>query len=391
MSSIVIAAFFAYYLISPNYDSDAKIIINSSYLTEPLRDAPPESEFEKVAGFHTQRDIMESERMAVEAVRRTHLAERRVIGRIEKLEIFAGDIQRFFGRLLGIASWSKPWSAEGAAIAQVDEWVRTSALPDSKAIKITYRAKDPQEAVDVLNAIIDAEIEYYYGIYRKRAEGVAEFLQHEYDTNAREVHDAENALLKFRLQDRMDAAKLEAAAHLEGGSTSFVGITDSTKVQDELKLYVLKLEEDLRVAGEIRDNEQRHRIQQDIRRRVKIYLDALNAIPRRELELVRLRRAYDSANENLHLIERNLTRARIVAEGDSSKIHLIEVFERPVLKETPVSPKKRLIMMLAALVGAALAFTWAVTANYVDHSLRTAQDIDRYLGLRLIGSLKPLT
>lgn len=389
-TSLAMAVFFAYYLLSPNYEAEATIIINSSYLTQPLRDAPPESDFEKLAGFHTQRDIIESERIATEAVKRTRLAERRVIGNVEKLRIFIGDVRRFVGRILGIERWQKPWSAEAAAIAAVDNWVRTAALPDSKAIRITFRAKDPQEAVDVLNAVVDIHTEYYYGVYRERAAGVVKFLEQEYERAAQEIRESEQALLRFRLNDRMDTERFNAAASAVGGSASFVGITDSTKVQDELKLYVLKLEEELRIAGEIPDNQRRDRVRGEIQRRMRVYLDALNSIPGRELELVRLRRKFDASNDNYQILQRNLTRARIVADGDSNKIRLIEVFERPVLKDDPVSPSKRLILVLALLLGSVLAVTWTFVAHYFDRTLRTGQDVERYLNLRLIGSLRRL-
>lgn len=388
VASVAIAVFFAYYMLSPNYETEAKILINSSYLTEPLRDAPPESEFEKVAGFHTQRDLIESERMAREAVRRTNLAARRVIGRVEKFQIFLGDIQRFFGRVLGIDSWAKPWSAEGAAIAEVDEWVRTSALPDSKAIKITYRAKDPQEAVDVLTAVLEAHREYYYETYRERAAGVAKFLSQEFEGTQRQLREAENALLRFRLRDKVETAKLNLPGR--GGNPrqpSFVGITDSTKVQDELKLYILKLEEELRQAGDITDNQRRDRLRADLSARMNLYLDALNAIPERELEMVRLRRNFDAANDSFQILQRNLARARIVAEGDSWQVRLIEVFEQPMLKDTPVSPKKRLIVIMAALLGLVLAVTWAVVVNFLDHAIYLRSDVERHLGLKLVGSL----
>jgi len=387
-TSLVTAVFFAYYLLSPNYGAEATIIINSSYLTQPLRDAPPESDFEKLAGFHTQRDIIESERVATEAVRRTRLAERRVIGNVEKLRIFIHDVRRFVGSILGIERWQKPWSAEAAAIAEVDEWIRTAALPDSKAIRITYRAKDAQEAVDVLNAVVDIHTEYYYGVYRERAAGVVKFLELEFERAAQEIRQSEQALLRFRMNDRLDTERMNAAASAMGGNASFVGITDSTKVQDELKLYVLKLEDELRVAGEIPDNQRRNRVRGEIQRRMKVYLDALNSIPERELELVRLRRRYDAANDDYQILQRNLTRARIVAEGDSNKIRLIEVFERPVVKDDPISPSKRLILVLALLLGSVLAATWAFVAHYFDHTLRTGQDVERYLNLRLIGSLR---
>lgn len=387
--SVAFAAFLSYYLISPAYEVDAKIIINTSFLTEPLRDAPPESDLEKLAGFHTQRDIIESTRMAAEAVRRTRLAERRVIGRIEGIQIWMGDVQRQLGHLLGIEKWKKPWSAKAAAIEYVDEWVKTAAVPDSKALKITYRAKDPQEAVDVLNAIIDAHVEYYYGVVRKKAEGVAVFLEQEYLKTAEEMKVAEQALLKFKLKDGI-GTRNGLASGTGKGEPSFVGVTDSVKVQDEIKLYVLKLEEEIRLAGEIPDNERRDRVRADLAGRIKVYMDTINALPGRELELVRLRRKFDSANENFQILQRNLTRAKIVSIGETDKIRLVEVFERPTLNDTPVSPKKRLIMMLSVALGTVLALTWAFAADFLDHTVRSRKDLERHFNLRLLGSLRKL-
>ena len=71
-----------YYLISPTYQAEAVLIFNTSFLTEPLRDAPPESDFEKLAMLHTQRDILTSDRIADAAVKRSNLAQTRVIGQI---------------------------------------------------------------------------------------------------------------------------------------------------------------------------------------------------------------------------------------------------------------------------------------------------------------------
>jgi uncharacterized protein involved in exopolysaccharide biosynthesis len=388
VAAVSVAAFFAYYLVSPSYEAEAKIIINTSYLTEPLRDSPPESDFEKLAGFHTQRDIIESTRMAAEAVQRTRLAERRVIARLEKFRIQIGDMLRPVGELLGVESWKKPWNAEAAAIEYVDDWVKTAAVPDSKALKLSFRAKDPQEAVDVLNAILDAHVEYYYGVVRKKAQGVATFLQQEYDKAAADMRLAEQDLLKFRLKDNVLAANKASA----GGAKepSFVGITDSVKVQDEIKLYVLKLEEEARLAGEIPDNERRERVRGDIARRMKLYMDTINALPGRELELVRLKRKFESAHENFQLLQRNLTRANIVAIGETDKIRLVEIFERPRLNDSPVAPRKRLIMLLALGLGLVLAMTWAFTADFLDHTVRSRKDLERHLNLRLLASLRRL-
>jgi len=387
VSALATAAFAVYYLISPSYEAEAVIMINSSYLTEPLRDGPPESDFEKLALFHTQRDVLKSERMAAEAVRRTNLAETRVIGRIERLQMFMGEIKRQAGFLLGIERWQKPWSPEGAAIAAVYDSVRTFALPDSKALKVTLRAKDPKEAAEVLSALLDAHRDYYFTVVRGKASGAVAFLEQEFLRSQGVLSEAEQALFQFKNRDRLplDSAKEQNRTAREG--PSIAGLTDSAKVQDEIKLYVLKLEEEMRVASLNPDNERRGRVVGDLKARIQRYLDSLNSIPARELEYVRLKRQFDIAQDNYQLIQRNLAKASLVASGETDKITLVELFQPPTQNDAAVFPQKQLILLLAGLLGIVVALTWAFVMDYLDHTIRSARDVERSLNTRLIASL----
>ena len=386
LSCIAAAIFSVYYLISPTYQAQATIIINTSYLTEPLRDGPPESEFEKLAYFHTQRDIIASDRMAAEAVKRTRLAERRVIGRIERIEIGIGDAKRWAGRLLGIEKWQRPWDPTAAAVEAVSEAIRTFALPDSKALKVTLRAKDPKEAAEVLDALLKAHQEYYYSGVRKKAAGAVAFLESEFERSRSALRTAELDLYKLRKSERV-ALDPRGNAVVGKQNSSLLGVTDTANIQQEIRLYLLRLEEELRVATLIPDNERRERITADIRNRIQRYIASLNSMPERELELVRLKRQFDIAQDNYQLVQRNLQRARLVATGETDEIRLVEMFEAPSESEDIVFPRKRLVLLLAGIVGVAFALTWAFVADYLDHSLRNRRDVDRFLKVRLIASL----
>lgn len=386
---VVTAAFAAYYLLSPSYQAESIIILNTSYLTEPLRDAPPEGGWEKLATFHTQRDIITSERIATVAAKRTNLAANRVIGHLERIQMFIGDVKRVIGKKLGITRWTRPWSAEAAAIAAVSEGVETAVMPDSKAIKVSLRAKDPDEAARVLNALIEAHSEYYYGVIQDRAKGVVNYLQNEHQEATDRLRQAEAALFEFKQRDSLDQRGLRPDGEVRaGGSPSFVGITDSTEVQNEMKLYILKLEEEQRRAQQMVDLSKRERIIGDIQVRMKKYLNIVNSIPGRQLELVRLKREYDSAEDNYKLILRNLSQAKIVAGGDTDKIKLVDVFERAEPNDSVVFPQKKLMLLLSAFLGVVFALTWAFVLDFLDHTVHSALDIERHLRLRLLASVE---
>ena len=257
-------------------------------------------------------------------------------------------------------------------------------MPDSKAIVVSYRAKHPQEAVDVLDALLEAHAEYYYQDIDERASGTLLFLKEEFDNSAERLKAAEDALFSFKMSDRLRGNELLDNTK---GNPSFVGIVDSIKVQDEMKVYVLALEDELRKAQQIVDNSKRRRTIREIKERMGDYLDAINAIPQKELELVRLKREFDVADENYKLLERNLIRAKMVAVGRTEHMNLVTVFEHPIANESPIFPKKRLVLILALMMGVMMALTWAFVMDYFDHRLKSAQEIQYFLKMRVIASI----
>ena len=56
-----------------------------------------------------------------------------------------------------------------------------------------------------------------------------------------------------------------------------------------------------------------------------------------------------------------------------------------------VFPQRRVILMLAVLLGLVLSITWAFMLDYLDHTVRGARDVERYLGMRLLGSLRRIS
>jgi uncharacterized protein involved in exopolysaccharide biosynthesis len=391
LSSITVAAFLVFYLISPSYETDAVVIINNSFLTHPLRDAPPDSDLEKMITFHTQRDVFESTRLAIEVVKRTNLAETRVIGNKERLGILIGDVKKEIGHWLDIEKWKVDWDPQAAAVGAVDDWVETFAIPDSKALLVTYRAKNAVEAELVLRTLLEVHSEYYYDVIRQKAMGVVKFLRKEFDISKKELVESESALLSFKKEVPFSSAKLAEKYGLSPNDLpSFAGISDSSKIQDELKLYVLKLEEELRENGELIGNKKRNRLKEDLRKRIDIYIELINSLPAREVRHVRLTRQFQKHQADYLLLQRNLTRALLVAEGQTEDMRLVDVFEKPTVNKAPVSPKKKMTLILSAVLGFILSLTWVFLIDFLDHTIRSPSEIPRYLGIRVLGSIRKL-
>lgn len=383
LSVVATVGFLVFYLLSPKFEAQAIILVNSADIVRPIVDAPPKSDFEKLTDFHTHKDVLSSVTLIERVIDELNLAEERRISRIEQIRIELGDIKRTIGEWLGYEKWTRPRDETAAAIQYVSKNLQVLTSPESKAISIHFRAFDPDEAANVINTLIYEFEAYYYAQIQSEAMGVLSYLEQQIEQRRAGLENTELALLDFRQRDRIPTT--DGALGLSADTHAFVGLTDSTRVQDEIKLYVLQLEEELRNMRLLYPDTSPRVL--DVRTKLQRYVSALNAVPGLELEYVRLKRDFDLNQDAFQLLNRNLEQARIIALSQANKIGLIQTIEKAKPNDTPVSPKRKLALLMSLVLGISLSIAWAFTIAFFEHVLRTPADIKRHLGLRNLGSL----
>lgn len=384
---VSVSAFLSLYFLSPSYEASATIIVNTSNIVKPDLDEPPISDFEKLVSFHTQKDIIRSMPIVTYAVDELGLDKNRAIGNVERVRMFMSDIKRGIGRMIGVRKWVQPHDPRAASINAVLKNLKVVSNPDSKVLKITYQAKNDLEAERTLDLILAKYQDYYYGLIRNRAAGTLAFLDVQSREIKKQLADAESEMLKFKQSDTL---KLEGYGNTEpnhgGERNGLTGITDSAKAQEEMKLYVLSMEEELRkLMAQYTD------VRPDVallKGKISTYVQALNAIPKKELDLLRLRRNMEINQEIYLLLQKNLEKAKFIKASNTDKTNLITVIERAKAGKDSVSPKPIIIMPVSIVFGMVFGIVCAIIRNYFDHSIRSVRDVDTYLGLRTIGSLR---
>lgn len=395
LTALAVTAFLVFYLLSPTYEASATITIRPSNFVNLLSEGMPESDFERSIVFQTQKDVIKSGTIAARVVEKLALDQSHHLSRIEHLKLWFKAVRRWFGEKLGIDKWKKPEDMRALAVEAVFDRVEVLTKPESIAVKINYRASEPKEAADTLNALIEVYRDYYNDEIRQHAEGTLNYLDSRIADARKDLTGSEGAMLQFR---RGDALKLDAHARSPEAPSAptaskahrdedgaLVGITDNTQVQNEVKLYVLSMEEELRkLRGQFPESDQRI---VELRDKIAHYVDTMNAMPGRELELFRLKRDLDANQDTYLQLRKTYTRAKIVAEGSTDKISLISVVDRAEVNDEAVSPKPKLAMVLALVLGLAFGIVAAFALEYLDHRIKTPRDIERHLGIRMIGSL----
>lgn len=117
---------------------------------------------------------------------------------------------------------------------------------------------------------------------------------------------------------------------------------------------------------------------------VREYESKLQSLPEKSLQLARLERAA-KVNENIYLMMREkFEEARITEAGQIGMVRVIDSAKEPL---GPIRPKKKLNLILGAIIGLGLGIGITLLVDYLDDSLKSIEDIERYTGLRVLGSI----
>jgi uncharacterized protein involved in exopolysaccharide biosynthesis len=374
-------------ILSPTYEASARILLNTSDLIVPVADAPPISDFEKLTTFNTQKDIIKSTTILSSVVDKLHLDKTRVIGNIEKVKLFLKGIKRSMGNLLGIKSWMKKHDKRAASIDAVLKNLRVETSPDSRAIKISYRSKDPKEAADTLNTVLKLYISYFNSLITQRASGITSYLKTRVKKVRKELTEAEGKLLALMRKDKVYLSVNKGKTNKRDGD-SLLGIAGSQRVQSELKVYILAMEDELR--KKLTSLARTDPAVVSLKRKIRMYLDALNSVPEKQLQLTRLKRELKIKEDAYLFLQKNYEKARIVQAGNTNKINIITVLDKAQADDNPVTPKTKLAIVFAIFFGALFGLILAVVRHYMDHTIRSVQDVSKSLGLKTIGSIEKL-
>ena len=88
-------------------------------------------------------------------------------------------------------------------------------------------------------------------------------------------------------------------------------------------------------------------------------------------------KARDIANEIPKVFKKEVKRI--------TKANDIQVIDKAILPQNPIKPNKMMNMAIAAVLGAMIGLFVVFLIEYLDNKLKTPQDIEKHLGLSVLG------
>jgi len=127
---------------------------------------------------------------------------------------------------------------------------------------------------------------------------------------------------------------------------------------------------------------------QALSRHIEAYRADLAHLNGCDLQLHQLMRQAKVQEENYALYHKKLEEVRIADAQDNQKMVNVRVIEPPLASFRPVQPRRLPMLMLALVLSPVLAFGIALCRDWVNHTIKTDQDVERYLDLPHLVSIK---
>ncbi len=109
----------------------------------------------------------------------------------------------------------------------------------------------------------------------------------------------------------------------------------------------------------------------------------MEALPEKALELARLQRAAQVDEKLYVMLQEKYQESRITEVGQLGNVTIIDRAEVPL---RPIKPRKRVNLMLGAVIGLMLGLGLAFVIEYTDTSVRSIEDVEA-MGLNLMGTI----
>jgi uncharacterized protein involved in exopolysaccharide biosynthesis len=192
-------------------------------------------------------------------------------------------------------------------------------------------------------------------------------LAQDFKPDNRQVRDVDQQIRAT--QERLKAAEERVAS---------INRTEINKVNQDLKALLLAARADLRGARARHDS---------LQAQVAIHRRALEELDQKGFVTEGLRREAKAAEDAYMLYEKKHEEARISAAMDQQKIVNVSIAQPAQRPLKPVRPRKALNLLLGLLLGALGGLGLAFVSEYFDHSLTTGRDLEKLVGIPLLGSI----
>lgn len=306
-------------------------------------------------------------------------------------EVLANIIEKI-GIIKREEQYVDPIKMREKAIEKFMDTLSLRAVPRTSIIDISYQARTPELAQEILHSIVETYMDKHIEIHTAAIS--LGFLSDETERIKTELTKSENELRRF--QDRAAIVSLPEQItflleRIEGLQTAIE--------QTGADIYASQA-----AIKAMRPNiDQRDFLQQEEIRLESLYarLEILNKQikrPNKELEDLRsnerkyifLQRRVETLDENYRRYLASLEQARIAQTLESQEISNVSVMQKPTYIIEPISQGRKKVLAVGIFLGIVGGIGLAFFLEYISHKVRSIEDVEKRLSLHSIATIPPV-
>jgi uncharacterized protein involved in exopolysaccharide biosynthesis len=108
--------------------------------------------------------------------------------------------------------------------------------------------------------------------------------------------------------------------------------------------------------------------------------------PEKALTQEQLKRAIENQKQVYHMLTLKREEA-LISDASDRRIAQVSMLSPATLPRRPIKPQKRVLVLVGCLIGLLGGFGAAFVLEYLDHSLKTREDVEHYLGLPVLAAI----
>ena len=307
--------------------------------------------------------------------------------------------------LLYLLDLKKKLSPYEEAITGIEKGLKVEQIKDSDVINITLRWFDP----DIARITVDTLLGFYMEHHLKShmTSGGYEFFKTQVGIIKNNLNEAEDKLENLENQGSITSYEKQRKDLLEQ-LTSFTFSLRNTQTEiiqarvaiAELKNQMSSLIKSITPGFSVSYKEaERNLMLQEVElksfeaRRTKLiqhiesYRKELGSLNTYKIKLRRLERQIRINEENYQLFRKKLEEARISEVLDTERIVNVKIIDPASGSFVPVRPRKLLITGAGLLLSLIFGISVAFLAEYLDHSIKTVEDVRDYIDLPVLATI----
>ncbi len=291
------------------------------------------------------------------------------------------------------------------AIIGIDKGLKVEQIKDSDVINITLRWFDPNIARITVDTLLSFYMEHHLEAHM--ASGGYEFLKAQVEITRSKLNEAEDELQNIEDQGNITVYEKQRKDLLEQ-LTSFIFSLKNTQSEilkakaaiAELKNQMSSLLKSITPGFSLSYKEaERNLMLQEVElksleaertklvQHIESYRKELESLNTYKTKLRRLERQIRINEENYQLFRKKLEEARISEVLDAERIVNVKIIDPASGTFVPVRPRKLLITGAGFIVSLIFGISVAFLAEYLDHSIKTVEDVVAYIDLPVLATI----